>query len=97
MTKPEIGVRILELAFSLENIYPELNFKHHCYLRIAYDTSFQDKWNRVIKSPLLKNALKADLEVIVGLLELYIESKRILLEHNNNSLNYRKKNEITMC
>lgn len=82
---------ILKLAFDLEKIYPDLKFKHHCYLRIAFDNVVEDKWNNIIKSPFLKNCSVEELETVISLLDCYTVNKNMLLKHNNHSLNYRKK------
>ena len=45
----------MQLANELENIYHNLNFKNHCYLRIAYDNTIDAKWDTVINRPFTIN------------------------------------------
>lgn len=90
INKKELKADILKLAFDLEKQYADLNFKHHCYLRIAYDAVAEDKWNNIIKSPFLNNCSLEELETVCSLLDCYTVNKNMLLKHNNYSLNYRK-------
>ena len=86
----ELKDNILKLSFELEQQY-DLNFKHHCYLRIAYDTTVRDKWNNVIKSPFLNNCTYDNLINVFGLLLCYQINQKILLYDNEISLGYRNK------
>jgi hypothetical protein len=79
------------LANKLENIYFDLNFRNHCYLRIAYDNTVDAKWDTVISKPFTKNASEGMINFANCLLSLYISDKQLLLEHNKISLRYRKK------
>ena len=71
--------------------YPQLNFDNHCYLRIALDNTFQAKWDTKIKRPAYKNLNEEALKQVIALLETYRTDKHLLLTHNQNSLNWRKK------
>ena len=68
----------------------ELNFRNHCYLRIAYDNSVKNKWDNIIPKPFIKNAKEEQLKNALELLNHYVLDKQLLLDHNNNSLKYRK-------
>jgi hypothetical protein len=81
----------MQLAKKLENIYFDLNFKNHCYLRIAYDNVVKDKWSDVIDKPFTIKASLFQVKKANDLLLLYITNKDLLLEHNKISLTYRKK------
>ena len=90
INKKELKKDILKLAFDLEKQYPELDFKHHCYLRIAYDNCVQDKWNNVIKASFLNNCSNDQLNITRSLLIIYKNNLDYLIQHNIISLNYRK-------
>ena len=47
--RKQMKTNILKLAFELEKFYPSSNFKHHCYLRIAYDNTVHCKWQEKVK------------------------------------------------
>ena len=80
-----------QLAKDLEKQYPDLNFRNHCYLRIAYDNVVGAKWNTVISEPFTKKAIIEQVNKANELLILYKTDKHLLLEHNKISLTYRKK------
>lgn len=80
---------ILKFAFELEKIYPNSNFKHHCYLRIAYDNTLESDWRKVIQKPFLTNCKSSSLITVLNLLQLYIVSEQHLIEDNKKSLYYR--------
>lgn len=71
--------------------YPELNFSNHCYLRIALDNTVEAKWDTIISRPAYKNLKEEQLNNIRALLQRYFDDKALLLEHNQNSLRWRKK------
>ena len=77
---------LLDLQFATE-----LNFRNHCYLRIAYDNTVKNKWNSVIEKPFIKNASDAALDNVLFLLNKYLLDKKILVLHNKISLEFRKK------
>ena len=80
---------VLLLSKELELIYPKLNFKFHCYLRIAYDNTVNTKWNDIIQRPFINNINSNQLENVISLLESYKVDKELLILHNQKSLNYR--------
>lgn len=81
----------MQLANNLETQYPNLNFKNHCYLRIAYDNTVNAKWDTVVARPFKANASLEQVYRVVWLLMLYKTDKELLLQHNKNSLTFRKK------
>ena len=80
-----------QLANELEKQYTDLNFKNHCYLRIAYDNVVGTKWDTVISKPFTKMAIIEQVNKASELLMSYKTNKELLLEHNKISLTYRKK------
>ena len=77
---------LLDLKFATE-----MNFRNHCYLRIAYDNSVNNKWDNVIAKPFIKNANEEQLNNAAFLLNKYTSDKELLLKHNLISLTFRKK------
>lgn len=82
---------ILEKANDLEKMYPKLNFRNHCYLRIAYDNVVQAKWDTILERPFISKANLLQITQANELLESYRNNIELLLEHNLNSLCYRNK------
>ena len=82
---------ISQLANDLEKQYPDLNFRNHCYLRIAYDNAVDCKWDAVVDKPFTANASLEQRYTAAWFLKLYKTDKYLLLEHNKISLTYRKK------
>ena len=83
---------IIRLSNSLDAQYAaELNFRNHCYLRIAYDNAVNNKWDNVIAKPFIKNANEDQLNVALILLNNYEKDKVMLNNHNLLSLKYRDK------
>jgi hypothetical protein len=80
-----------ELANSLEKQYNDLNFRNHCYLRIAYDNTVQAKWDTVIEKPFVARASSSQINKANELLILYSKDKELLMQHNIKSLTYRNK------
>jgi len=78
------------LPEELVNIYPNLNFENHCYLRIALDNTFQTKWDTVIDRPAYKNLSPSKMDKVLKLLKHYKTDYKQLVEHNRNSINWRK-------
>ena len=79
------------LPEKLAEFYKELSFDNHCYLRIALDNVYNQKWDTVLKRPAYKNISKEKREVLLSLLKLYFEDKVLLLAHHRNSLRYRNR------
>ena len=83
---------IIRLSNSLDAQYAaELNFRNHCYLRIAYDNAVNNKWDNVIAKPFIKNANEDQLNVALMLLKNYVTDKLVLNNHNLLSLKFRDK------
>ena len=76
----------LDIQYNLE-----LNFRNHCYLRIAYDNTVNNKWDIVVKRPFTKYASEQQLETAVNYMKLYKIDKNKLLHDNEISLAFRKK------
>lgn len=89
-TKEELIKEYFSLGTKLEETYPHLNFKNHCYWRIALDNVFSSKWDAKLQRPAYKNLDFAHLKQVVQLLQAYCLDKELLLKHNLHSLNYRK-------
>ena len=83
---------IIRLSKLLDAQYAaELNFRNHCYLRIAYDNAVNYKWDNVIAKPFIKNANEDQLNVALMLLNNYVTDKVMLNNHNLLSLKFRDK------
>ena len=83
---------IIRLSNLLDAHYAsELNFRNHCYLRIAYDNTVNNKWDNVIVKPFIKNANEDQLNDALMLLKNYVTDKVVLNNHNLLSLKYRDK------
>ena len=84
--------KIIELSNFLDAHYAsELNFRNHCYLRIAYDNTVNNKWDNVVPKPFIKNASEDQLNSVVELLKNYAKNKHLLTKHNLLSLTFRQK------
>jgi len=75
---------------ALEEQYPDLNFKNHCYWRIALDSVMGRKWDEVIPRPAYKHLHENELKSVVHRLEAYHKSKALLLSDNAQSLKWRR-------
>ena len=92
MERREIISKIKHLSNELDKLYEnELNFRNHCYLRIAFDASIGDKWDLQIKRPFVQYASKNLLEKVLFSLNEYVSNKQLLLSNNNESLLYRQQ------
>ena len=92
LSKNELIEQVKKLSNELDVQYnAELNFRNHCYLRIAYDTTVNDKWDAIIKRPFTKYATEVDLLKAITFLETYKKDKNVLIKDNNKSLSFRKK------
>ena len=95
LDKIDLIAEIKRISNLLDKQYDlELNFRNHCYLRIAYDNTLQNKWDLVVKKPFTKYANQDQLENVINLLDTYMLDKNKLLEHNKNSLTYRKNMKV---
>ena len=82
---------ITQLANDLQKQYTDLNFRNHCYLRIAYDNAVDGKWDGLVDRPFTKNANSVQISIASAFLMMYKIDKELLLEHNRNSLTFRNK------
>lgn len=90
--KNDLISEIKKLSNQLDIKYnPELNFRNHCYLRIAYDNTVNNKWDIVVKRPFTKYASEHQLETALNFLKLYLSDQKKLLNDNEISLAFRKK------
>jgi len=80
-----------DAANALVLIYPDLNFKNHCYWRIALDNMLNAKWDTVIKKPAHAHLNDDQIQSVVSLLLAYQTDLTLLKAHNLKSLNFRKK------
>ncbi|MEM7549558.1 MAG: acetyltransferase [Bacteroidota bacterium] len=87
----ELKGQYIELAKQLEEHYPNLDFRNHCYWRIALDNIIRQKWDLVIGKPAIHHLTEKQLTEVNGLLLNYLSDKSLLLEHNRNSLKFRGK------
>lgn len=71
--------------------YPELDFKKHCYMRIALDNVIGTRWEIRISKPIHKHLSAKQRALVIEYLNSYLEDKMILLTHNMISLAYRGK------
>ena len=90
--KNAIITEIKKLSNLLDAQYnSELNFRNHCYLRIAYDCALNNKWDLVVNKPFVNNADIKILLTVQNSLRTYINDKKQLLTDNEKSLYFRKK------
>lgn len=95
--KTKLIYEIKRLSNLLDNQYcKELNFRNHCYLRIAYDNSTQDKWDNIVNKPFVKYATSFQLQSAVDLLNKYLLDKLTLLSDNGKSLDFRNNHNTKL-
>mgnify|MGYP005843544331 CR=1 FL=1 len=83
---------IKQLANFLDTHYAaKLNFRNHCYLRIAFDNTVNDKWDAKVAKPFLKYAKNEQLQNVLHLLTTYLDDELLLLSDNEKSLAFRKQ------
>lgn len=75
----------------LEKKYPKLNFKNHCYLRMALDHMFKTRWDLRVARPAHKHLSVQQKKEIVLILRKYCKLKSLVLEHHKQSITIRKK------
>lgn len=93
--KPIMTAEIKRLSNLLDKQYAtELNFRNHCYLRIAYDRVVNNKWDLVVQKPFVKYADEDTLQRAIELLKLYVEDKKQLQADNEKSLEFRRKDAM---
>ena len=80
------------LSNDLDSFYnKELNFRNHCYLRIAYDCTVDNKWDAIVQKPFIKFATNSQLNAATNLLNKYLIDKQQLLFDNEKSLAFRNQ------
>ena len=90
MIESENTQKYFQLGKTLEERYPALDFRNHCYWRIALDNVLQGKWDTMIARPAYRNLNQDQLRKVISLLEIYLEDKQLLFRHNQQSLMYRR-------
>lgn len=87
----QLAFEITVLSNVLDKHYnKELNFRNHCYLRIAFDATVQNKWDTKVGKPFTKYASEAQLQNALALLKGYLLDKQLLLIDNEKSLAFRE-------
>jgi len=87
----QLAFEITVLANVLDKHYnKELNFRNHCYLRIAFDATVNNKWDTKVEKPFTKYASEAQLQNALALLRGYLLDKQLLLIDNEKSLAFRE-------
>lgn len=90
----QLASDIIVLSNLLDKHYnKELNFRNHCYLRIAFDATVNNKWDTKVGKPYTKYASEAQLQGALALLKVYLLDKQLLLIDNEKSLAFRKNHE----
>ena len=94
MDKNNIISEIKRLSNVLDKKYDnELDFRNHCYLRIAFDVTINEKWDNKVTKPFVKYATIIQLKNVLTLLNRYITDKDSLLTDNQKSLMFREKSK----
>ena len=87
----QLAFDITVLSNVLDKHYnKELNFRNHCYLRIAFDATVNNKWDTKVGKPYIKYASEAQLQNALALLKGYLLDKQLLLMDNEKSLAFRE-------
>ena len=96
LAKNTLVATIKKLSNELDIQYNnQLNFRNHCYLRIAYDVTVKNKWDLIIKKPFTKYANDSQLQLVIDLLLFYKIDTIKLLQDNEKSLKYRKNTNLS--
>lgn len=90
MNRERLEQQYFELGNELPQIYPQLNFKNHCYWRISLDHVVGNKWNQWIEKPAYKNLTDDQLLATIDLMKRYSRDVNLLRQHNKESLEYRQ-------
>jgi len=91
VTKTALQLDYLYYGNQLEKQNPQLNFKNHCYWRIANDNACSAKWTTKVKTPYYKNASNERLEKSVAYLKAMINDSSTINKLNKQSLKLRGK------
>ena len=87
----QLAFDITVLSNVLDKHYnKDLNFRNHCYLRIAFDATVNNKWDTKVGKPYIKYASEAQLQNALALLQGYLLDKQLLLMDNEKSLAFRE-------
>jgi hypothetical protein len=90
----QLAFDIIVLSNVLDKHYnKELNFRNHCYLRIAFDATVNNKWDTKVGKPFIQYASDAQLQSALALLKGYLLDKQLLLIDNEKSLAFRKNHK----
>lgn len=90
----KLALDIKVLSNVLDKHYnKELNFRNHCYLRIAFDATVNNKWDTKMGKPYAKYASEAQLQSALAILKGYLLDKQLLLIDNEKSLAFRKNHK----
>lgn len=81
----------LGLPEKLEEQYRHLNFKNHCYLRMALDHLFGTQWDLKIKRPAHLHLNAEQREAVVKVLRAYLTEPELIQKHHQQSLIFRKE------
>lgn len=82
----QLAFDITVLSTVLDKHYnKELNFRNHCYLRIAFDATVNNKWDTKMGKPFTKYASETQLQSALALLKGYLLDKQLLLIDNEKS------------
>ena len=91
----QLASAITVLSYKLDKQYnKELNFRNHCYLRIAFDVTVNNKWDTKVGKPFTKYASEAQLQNALALLKGYLLDKQLVLIDNEKSLAFRKNRKL---
>lgn len=87
-------LEIKKLSNDLVDFYKNrFNFRNHCYLRIAYDSAVENKWDKVVNKPFVKYANLEQLACVRDFLQDYFVNHNKLIANNINSLSIRNQNK----
>lgn len=91
MNREKLEEAYLKLGNLLEQEHSNLQFKNHCYWRIANDYTCFGKWDTYIEGPFYKKANDLILRTSVNTLKSMLFDEDRINNLNQISLNYRKR------
>jgi hypothetical protein len=92
LPKEELVYQIKIVSNYLDKLYAnKTRFRNHCYLRIAYDNTCNNKWDIVVHKPYIKNATEIQLNTTLQYLNKYKYDFNEVLSDNHKSLKFRNK------
>lgn len=90
--KEDLKNQIKSLSNYLDKLYnSRTSFRNHCYLRIAYDNTCNNKWDLLVNKPFVDNATTDQLTTALDHLNRYKDDFTCLLTDNKKSLKFRNK------